>query len=664
LVASLVGILQDQPQVKSASANALTGNLLLTFDRETPAAEASSWVRRALQQAYLQPAPLAPAVAPATMSTDPMARLLSRLEPHRPLVVKMLASSFLNRLLDSAPALLIGAGMDVVTRGRASLLGRLGIRSVPSQLVALGGVGMLVWATDSVLDYVQRSSSAELAGLVRNELRDELYQHLQRLDMAQIESREVSEWLALLEGDLSRIHGFIKSGSDPMVAIVANSIAVLSTVLTLSPWVAVGQLLLLPPVLIASKGMLGPLTRRLQETRKDTDRLEALLHGNLSNLAAIKSFASQDREAERIGTAGAVELAARQAADHLSAIYVPTLTMIVGTGFMGTLVYGGLQVEKGRLTPAAYQVVTTIQVRMLAAIGAFGTSLDAYQRTSVSLRRVFDTLELRPVITSPTDAVPVATVRRDIVFDDVTFGYEPDRRVLRGLSLHFPAGQTVGIVGTSGAGKSTILKLLLRFYDVEGGAVRYDGVDVRHLRLDDLRRAVAMVSQEVAVFAGSIRENIAYARPAASEEDVEQAARVAEAHDFIARLPKRYDTRVGHGGLSLSAGQRQRLAIARVVLANRPVLLFDEATSALDFRTEAAVQRSIRQVTAGRTTVIVAHRLSTIRHADLIYVLDDGCVREQGRHAELVEADGIYASMWRVQTGELARSPAPAEGAA
>ena len=312
------------------------------------------------------------------------------------------------------------------------------------------------------------------------------------------------------------------------------------------------------------------------------------------------------------------------------------------------------------MAPGAYNIVGTTQLRMLSAIGHFGASLQGYQRTAVSLDRVFRVLDKQPTISSAQDAVPFASVARGIEFDDVSFGYDADRLVLRNFNLTFPAGKTVGIVGSSGAGKSTVLKLLLRFYDVTGGAVRYDGVDVRDLRLDDLHHGVAMVSQELAVFAGTIRDNIAYARPGATADDVRRAAEVAEAHEFIDALPDGYDTIIGHGGLALSAGQRQRLAIARVVLADRPILVFDEATSALDYQTEASVQRSLQQVTAGRTTVIVAHRLSTIRQADLIYVLDDGQVQERGRHDDLIAADGIYAAMWKVQTGEIVQRARPA----
>ena len=425
------------------------------------------------------------------------------------------------------------------------------------------------------------------------------------------------------------------------------------TALTLSPTFAFAQLLLVPPVLLASKELLGPMRERLVRANEDGDRLSAMVHGNVSSLATIKSFGSADIEARRVAEAGERHLVTAGSADRLNATYVPALTMIVGSGFMATLVYGGMLVKRGELAPGAYNVVGTTQLRMLAAIGHFGSSLQGYQRTAVSLDRVFRVLDMQPTITNAEHAVPFSTVARGIEFDDVSFGYDADRLVLRNFRMTFPAGQTIGVVGSSGAGKSTVLKLLLRFYDVTGGAVRYDGVDVRDLDLEDLHHNIAMVSQELAVFAGTIRDNIAYARPGATDEDVRRAAVAAEAHDFIEALPGGYDTVIGHGGLSLSAGQRQRLAIARVVLADRPILLFDEATSALDYQTEASVQRSLQQVTAGRTTIIVAHRLSTIRRADLIYVLDDGQIKERGRHDNLIAADGIYAAMWKVQTGEI-----------
>jgi ATP-binding cassette subfamily B protein len=434
-------------------------------------------------------------------------------------------------------------------------------------------------------------------------------------------------------------------------------VALAGTAFTVSPKFAMAQLLLIPPVVVASKELLGPLRERLLIAHNDNERLSSLIHGNVSNLSTIKGFGAGDDEMLRVTRAGEQHLMTSSSAESLGAAYVPVLMTIIGSGFMATLVYGGMLVQRGALAPGAYNVVGTTQLRMLAAIGHFGASLQAYQRTSVSLDRVFRVLDMEPTISSPADAVPFTTVSRSIEFDHVSFGYDADRTVLHHVTLSFPAGKTVGIVGSSGAGKSTVLKLLLRFYDVTGGAVRYDGVDVRELRLDDLHHRIAMVSQELAVFAGTIHDNIAYARPDASDDEVRHAAEVAEAHEFITALPGGYDTIVGPGGHGLSAGQRQRLAIARVVLADRPILLLDEATSSLDYQTEAAVRRSLQQATEGRTTVIVAHRLSTIRHADLIYVLDEGRVVERGRHDDLLASDGIYAAMWKVQTGEIVPAP-------
>ncbi|MGE3276986.1 MAG: ATP-binding cassette domain-containing protein [Vicinamibacterales bacterium] len=642
------------PGVRTVSVNPVTGNVLLEFPPEVSPEQAEDWVLQALEDAVERP--VDPPLVPLPFGKDaPLARLLDRTRKHRRLGWTMVGANFLNRLLDSSPPILIGAGIDIVSTGGSGLLRAIGLRTVKSQLFGLGAVGLGIWALDAVLDYTQRSSAAEFANQVRNDLRNELYQHLQTLDLAQFESRDVSAWIGVIEGDLARIHSFIKDGSDPIITIAANSLAVAGTVLALSPGFAVLQLLLIPPVALASKELLGPLKERLIRSYYDNEKLGALIHGNLSSLPTIAGFASQDTEALRVIEAGEKQMASTRDANELTSTYVPALTMIVGSEFMAALVWGGLQVEKGTLSAGNYNVLAATQLRMLAAIGYFGASLEQYQRTSVAIERVFEVLDMRPSIVNRPEAVPFTGLSRAIVFDDVRFAYEPDRLALRGMNLTFPAGQTVGIVGSSGAGKSTVLKLLLRFYDVQDGAVKYDGVDVRDLRMGDLRRQIAMVSQELAVFAGSVRDNIAYARPDATEAEIQEAAEIAEAHEFITALPEGYDTTVGYGGLTLSAGQRQRLAIARVVLANRPILLFDEATSALDYETEAAVQRSLAEVTAGRTTVIVAHRLSTIRQADLIYVLDEGQVKEMGRHDELVAADGIYASMWRVQTGETPR---------
>ncbi len=638
--------------VRGARTEPLTGNVLLEFETTLTEGGATDILGQAMTQALVAPPSTALALPGGVAPPSNLMRLVERAKEHHPLARKMMASALINRLLDSSPPLLIGSGIDIVTRGRSGLVAWMGFKSVTGQLLGLGGIGLAMWAIDSVFDYVHRTSAAELANRVRHDLRNDVYAQLQRLDVAQIESKDVGEWMALIEGDLARIHGFIKDGSDPLITIIANGITAVGTSLTLTPAFALAQFATIPPVALASHHLLGPLRDRLIMVYRDSDRLSSVLHGNVSSLATINSFGTHDAESARIREAGERQLETLQSADQLQSLYVPTLTMIVGTGFMSTLVWGGLQVDKGLLAPGAYNMVATTQLRMLSAIGHFGASMQNYQRTQVSLDRIFTVLDMKPDVINRPAAVPISGLAREIAFNHVGFGYESDRQVLRDFHITFPAGKTIGIVGSSGAGKSTVLKLLSRFYDVSEGEVTYDGVDIRDLKLEDLHRTIAMVSQELAVFAGTIRENIAYARPDASDEDVRRAADTAEAHDFISALPRGYDTTIGYGGHSLSAGQRQRVAIARVVLANRPILLFDEATSALDYQTEASVQRGLREATVGRTTIIVAHRLSTIRQADLIYVLDDGRVKERGRHDDLIKTDGIYAAMWKVQTGE------------
>jgi ATP-binding cassette subfamily B protein len=272
-----------------------------------------------------------------------------------------------------------------------------------------------------------------------------------------------------------------------------------------------------------------------------------------------------------------------------------------------------------------------------------------------STNRVLDVLGTdRTVVDGDLD-MPLAGVKGSIEFDHVDFSYGRGVPVAQDLSFTIPSGDTIAFVGATGAGKTTLVKLLLRFYDVTGGAIRVDGRDVRDLKLADLRRSIALVSQDVFLFDGTVGENIAYGRPDATTDQIVGAAQVAEVHDFIAGLPDGYETVVGERGQKLSGGQRQRISIARAILSDAPILLLDEATSAVDNETEAAIQRSLMRLAHNRTTIVIAHRLSTIRHADRIFVLSNGRIVEQGTHDELVEIGGVYRALWDVQTGELLR---------
>ena len=341
----------------------------------------------------------------------------------------------------------------------------------------------------------------------------------------------------------------------------------------------------------------------------------------------------------------------------LSAAFIPLIRVLILLAFMAILLFGGMEVMAGRLAVGTYSVLVFLTQRLLWPLTRLGETLDQYQRAMASTQRVMALLDT-PIRIHPGHLhLPTVQVQGAVAFEQVTFAYHPGLPVLQDVSIQIPAGATVAIVGSTGSGKSTLVKLLLRFHDAQVGQITLDGKAVDTLQLQDLRQAIGLVSQDVFLFHGTVYDNIAYAQPHRTLAEVTAAAKNAEAHGFILQLPQGYDTIVGERGQKLSGGQRQRLAIARTLLKDPPVLVLDEATSAVDNETEAAIQRSLDRITMNRTTIAIAHRLSTIRHADCIYVMEQGRVVEQGKHEDLLTQDGVYAQLWRVQTGQRLPSP-------
>jgi ATP-binding cassette subfamily B protein len=405
------------------------------------------------------------------------------------------------------------------------------------------------------------------------------------------------------------------------------------------------------------------LAPRYADVRERVALLSGQLANNISGMATIKSFTAENYENERIGELSDDYRESNSQAIKLSSAFVPLIRMVIVIGFFAIMVYGGILVLNGQLNVGAYTVLVFMTQRLLWPLTTMGQTLDMFQRAMASTTRVLDLLDIEPHITSGPEALPVEDVQGDVTFEEINFAYpervgsadvqvqDYERPVIRDLTLRIPAGDTVAIVGATGSGKSTLVKLLLRFYDVQNGMITLDGRDIRELQTADLRRAIGLVSQDVFLFHGTVRENIAYGTFEATLDEIVDAAKIAEAHQFIMELPNGYDTIVGERGQKLSGGQRQRLSIARAVLKNPPVLILDEATSSVDNETEVAIQRSMERIIIGRTTIVIAHRLSTVRNADMIYVMEKGKLSEWGHHDELVDAGGVYASLWRVQTG-------------
>jgi len=326
--------------------------------------------------------------------------------------------------------------------------------------------------------------------------------------------------------------------------------------------------------------------------------------------------------------------------------------MVIVSGFIAITIAGGQMAVSGALAVGVYSVLVFMTQRLLWPLTRLGETFDQYQRALASTKRILHLLSIEAQITDGDVHLPLDDVKGHMKVDNVQFAYSDGREIIKGLTLDIPAGDTVAIVGATGAGKSTVIKLLLRYYDVTDGRVTLDGHDLRDLKLADVHHAIGLVSQDVFLFHGTVRENIAYGTFDAKDEDIIAAATIAEAHDFIMDLPNGYDTIVGERGQKLSGGQRQRLSIARAVLKDPPILILDEATSSVDNETEAAIQRSLERIVVGRTTIMIAHRLSTVRNADMIFVLQNGTLIENGTHDQLNRINGLYAALWRVQTGE------------
>ena len=636
--------------IRFVSANHITGRVLVVCQPDTNAESLTSFLLTATEYKGISPA--------STRLNSPVERpfviaLLTFNKKQRNLVLAALVVAFLHRLIEGARPLMAAFVLKAVIEKSNFKTKRQ--KSAPP-FALLGGLGLVVWGADALAAYLHNITSAALANNTEHELRVMLYRHLQRTDWSSIENRAISEWMAVFQDDVQRISKFIREDLDSTFGILTSGLIAATTFSFLARKLAVIQLLTIPAVYFVSTKFLKLIRHRQQMVRQHQEQLSRLLHGNISGMATIISFSNQETAAQAIKTASGDLMDRNRYASSLSAAYIPTIQMCVGIGFVTTLVWGGVLVKRRQLTSSAFNTLSYSSLRFLAAVGRLGLYLDSYERTKLSIQRISTFLQQQPTMTTAGRSLLPANTKGNIVFQNVVFGYENHRQLFPALTMQFSSGKTTGIVGSSGAGKSSIFKLLLRFYDVKGGSIELDGIDIRNLKVDDLRRAVAVVPQQTFLFPGTIRENIAYAAPGASFKEVQWASEAAEAHDFIESLPQGYETYIGEGGLKLSGGQQQRLAIARSILTNRPILLFDEATSAIDPETEGAIHRSLRRLMPGRTMILIAHRLATIRHADLIYVLDRGMVREAGRHEELLQHNGIYANLWRVQVGENSES--------
>ena len=584
-------------------------------------------------------------------------RLWRYARSYRPKIFLASAVSVANKAFDLAPPLLIGAAVDVVVEQQDSFIARLGISDTMNQLWLLALLTVLIWSLESVSEYIYQLLWRNLAQDVQHDLRLDAYDHVQHLELAYFEDRSTGGLMAVLNDDINQLERFLDFGFNDILQVLSTVVMVGAIYLVLASNVAWWAFAPVPIIIWGSFRFQRRIAPRYAEVRQRAADINSQLGNNLSGIATIKSFTAENLETERIRQASDAYRRSNHHAIRLSAAFVPLIRMAIVAGFTATIVYGGYLASSGALSAGAYSVLVFMTQRLMWPLTRLGQTFDLYQRAMASSDRVLNLLHTDIAMPDGEAPLPLPEVRGGLQLQEVSFAYDDGVPVLRELSLDFPAHQTTAIVGATGAGKSSLIKLLLRFYDPLQGAIRLDGHDLRSLKLQDLRRAIGFVSQDVFLFHGSVLENIRYGRPEASMDEVIEAAKVAEAHDFILGLSQGYDTIVGERGQKLSGGQRQRLSIARAVLKDPPILILDEATSAVDNETEAAIQRSLETISRNRTTILIAHRLSTIRNADRIYVLEHGQLIEAGKHDDLLSQDGgVYAGLWSVQTGKLSRS--------
>jgi len=559
--------------------------------------------------------------------------------------------SFLNKLFDLAPPALIGIAVDVVVKQQDSILAQWGIKDVFWQLAIITGLSAIVWALESIFEYAYDYLWRNLAQDIEHDLRLEAYSHLQELELAYFEERSTGGLISILNDDINQLERFLDGGANEVIQVMTTVIVIGAAFFAASPAVAALSMLPIPLIIWGSIAFQNRLAPLYADVREKVSFLNGQLSNNLSGITTIKSFTSEDYETGRIETQSEAYRQSNRKAIVLSAAFIPLIRIVIFLGFIATLFLGGLEVVAGRLSVGTYSVLVFLTQRLLWPLTRLGDTMDRYQRAMASTNRVMNLLDTPIAIRTGDIRLPVSSIKGALEFKNVTFYYNQRKPILQYFSLTLAAGKTTAIVGATGSGKSTLVKLILRLYEVQYGKIYLDGIELTSLNLKDLRRAIGLVSQDVFLFHGTVAENIAYGSFEASNREIVNAAKIAEAHEFIAQLPDGYKTIVGERGQKLSGGQRQRIAIARAVLKNPPILILDEATSAVDNETEAAIQRSLERITKNRTTIAIAHRLSTVRNADCIFVMDEGRVIESGQHEQLLEHDGVYASLWRVQSG-------------
>ena len=587
-----------------------------------------------------------------TQETRTLGRALWRLvrfaRPHARRILLGLAANAGARFFDLLPMIVVGRVVDTVT---AAL--RDGQALASGDFVWAGTLVLLTFTGLAVFQSVSDYTLDSAAQMIRHDLRVELYTHVQRLDVSYFESRQTGDIMAVLAGDVDNLERFFSDTSTSIVRLFITFTGIYGILFWLDWHLA---LLLFAPMPIAVWAVRFFATRvspQYRKARKAVGEINAILENNLQGMPVIQAYSAQDHQTGRIRQRSEEY---RDAAVHAAlerSRFVPLLYGVAGMGYALLIGVGGWMTFSG-IGPSVGDFTTFVllAMRLILPLFVFGMLINQIQQSEASAQRITEVFDTAPKVRDEAAAVPLHGALERIEVRDVCFAYQDRGKVLCGINLTLERGRVLGVVGPTGAGKSSLAKLMLRYYDPVDGEILANGRPLSSVTLDSWRGRIGYVSQEAYLFHGSVAENIRLGSPAATEEDVRRAARLAGAAEFIEALPQGYETLVGDRGMKVARGQRQRISLARAILRDPEVVSLDDATSSVDTRTEEIIQNNLKELRGDRVTLAIAHRLSTVRQCDEIVVIVDGVIVERGTHAELVGAGGVYAGLWQVQSGE------------
>jgi len=580
-------------------------------------------------------------------------RLLGYVKPYWKQAALSLILTIAVTLLSLAPPLLIGPlidGIKALASGNAPAGTEKILTRIPLYLLG-------AYAAMQALSAARTYLLGWLGENIIYDIRTRIYRYLQMLSLSFYDRRRTGELMSRVTRDSANVRAFLVTGSQTLIVNAITMVGVGVILFSMNWRIAAMSLLPVPVLLVGTTLFAKKIHGIYHRIWRTWARMSSVLADTIPGILVVKAFAQEDREVGKFDVTNKELLSADMRSYKLSSMFFPGVGLLMYLGSVFVYWQGGMAVLGGRLSIGELVVFASLLWRFYGPVQTLSTITDQFEVAMTASERIFEILDSRPDVKDADDAVELNDIKGHIVMKNVGFSYNNEKRVLQDINLEIQPGEMIGLAGASGSGKTTLVKLVSRFYDPDEGTIEIDGVDLRKVKQRTLRERIGVVLQEPFLFHGSIAENIAYGRPHASRDEIVDAAKAANAHEFILRLPNGYDTEVGERGARLSGGEKQRVSIARAIINKPSIVILDEATSSVDTVTERMIQEALERLVKGKTTIAIAHRLSTLRNADKLVILDEGKIVEQGTHNELLERNGVYAKLVKMQT-EIAKARA------